>query len=135
MIRLCVASWVQPPYLMTNKQTDTPLGLAIDLGSTTVAAFLTMLDNGEVCAEAASLNQQIVYGADVISRLHAALTSAENSERLHKLALASIKQAVDALKLSAKVRNRIQRVNIVCNVAIHHLLTRLPIDRLAVMPF
>src|SRR5512133_1998661 len=45
------------------KQSDSLLGLAIDLGSTTAAAFLTMLDNGEVCAGAASLNQQSVYGA------------------------------------------------------------------------
>ncbi len=117
------------------RQTDTPLGLAIDLGSTTAAAFLTMLDNGEVCAGAASLNQQTVYGADVISRLNAALNSTENSERLHRLALASINQAVDALKLSARVRSRIKRVTIVCNVAMHHLLARLPINKLAVMPF
>ena len=117
------------------KQTDSPLGLAIDLGSTTAAAFLTMLDNGEVCAGAASLNQQTVYGADVISRLNAALTSPENRERLHRLALASINQAVDALKLSPRVRSRVQRVSIVCNVAMHHLLARLPIDSLAVMPF
>ncbi len=117
------------------KQTDTPLGLAIDLGSTTAAAFLTMLDNGEVCAGAAGLNQQSVYGADVISRLNAAMTSPESRERLHRLALASINQAVDSLKLSARVRSRIQRVTIVCNVAMHHLLARLPIDKLAVMPF
>ena len=117
------------------KQTDSPLGLAIDLGSTTAAAFLTILDTGEVCAGAASLNQQTVYGADVISRLNAALTSAENSERLHRLALASINQAIDALKLSNKVRSRIQRVTIVCNAAMHHLLARLPIQKLAVMPF
>jgi len=117
------------------KQSDSPLGLAIDLGSTTAAAFLTMLDDGEVCAGAASLNQQSVYGADVISRLHAALTNPESSERLHRLALASINQAVDALKLSNRVRGRIQRVTIVCNVAMHHLLARLPINKLAVMPF
>jgi uncharacterized 2Fe-2S/4Fe-4S cluster protein (DUF4445 family) len=117
------------------KQTEAPLGLAIDLGSTTAAAFLTMLDDGEVCAGAASLNQQSVYGADVISRLNAALTSPESRERLHRLALASINQAVDSLKLSARVRGRIQRVTIVCNVAMHHLLARLPIEKLAVMPF
>ncbi len=117
------------------KLTDSPLGLAIDLGSTTAAAFLTILDNGEVCAGAASLNQQSVYGADVISRLNAAMTNAESKERLHRLALASINQAVDALKLSARVRGRIQRVTIVCNVAMHHLLARLPITKLAVMPF
>ena len=117
------------------KLTDAPLGLAIDLGSTTAAAFLTMLDDGEVCAGAASLNQQSVYGADVISRLNAAMTNPESKERLHRLALASINQAVDALKLSPRVRSRIQRVTIVCNVAMHHLLARLPITKLAVMPF
>lgn len=131
------------------KQTEAPLGLAIDLGSTTVAAFLAILDGNatssadvtlapygvEVCAGAAGLNQQTVYGADVISRLNAALTSPENKERLHRLALASINQAIDSLKLSAKVRSRIQRVTIVCNVAMHHLLARLPIEKLAVMPF
>ena len=117
------------------KAVQVPLGLAIDLGSTTVAAFLTMLDNGEVCAGAASLNQQTVYGADVISRLEAASSSQENRERLHRLALASINQAVDSLKLSDRIRGRIERVTVVGNVAMHHLLTKLPIDSLAVMPF
>ncbi|NOZ73364.1 MAG: DUF4445 domain-containing protein [Chloroflexi bacterium] len=116
------------------KRGDSPLGLAIDLGSTTVAAFLTMLDTGEVCAGGAGLNQQTVFGADVISRL-AAADNPEDAERLHKLALASINQAVDALKLSRRVKERIERVTIVGNVAMHHLLAKLPIDTLAVIPF
>ncbi|MEA3438734.1 MAG: 2Fe-2S iron-sulfur cluster-binding protein, partial [Chloroflexota bacterium] len=85
------------------KRAQVPLGLAIDLGSTTVAAFLTTMDNGQVCAGAASLNQQTVYGADVISRLAAARNNPVNHERLHRLALASINQAVDSLKLSDRV--------------------------------
>ncbi len=83
-----------------KRQRDVPLGLAIDLGSTTVAAFLTMLDDGEVCAGAASLNQQSVYGADVISRLASARKSTADAGRLHRLALSSINQAIDSLKLS-----------------------------------
>ncbi len=117
------------------KRSEVPLGLAVDLGSTTVAAFLTMLDDGEVCAGGASLNQQAVYGADVISRLAAASMDAMNAERLHRLALASINQAVDSLRLSDRIRPRIERVTIVGNVAMHHLLARLPVDTLAVMPF
>lgn len=117
------------------KRSGIPLGLAIDLGSTTVAAFLTTLDNGEVCAGAASLNQQTVYGADVISRLAAARNDPLNRERLHRLALASINQAVDSLKLSDRIRARIERVTIVGNVAMHHLLAKLPVESLAVMPF
>ena len=64
------------------KRGDMPLGLAIDLGSTTVAAFLTTLDDGQVCAGAAGLNQQTVFGADVISRLAAAIDDAADAERL-----------------------------------------------------
>jgi uncharacterized 2Fe-2S/4Fe-4S cluster protein (DUF4445 family) len=118
-----------------KKQPDAPLGLAIDLGSTTVAAFLTMLESGEVCAGAASLNQQAVYGADVISRLAAAQNSADDAGRLHRLAVASINQAVQSLNLSRAARSRIRRVNIVCNPAMHHLLARLPVDSLATLPF
>jgi uncharacterized 2Fe-2S/4Fe-4S cluster protein (DUF4445 family) len=118
-----------------RREKDVPLGLAIDLGSTTVAAFLTMLDNGEVAAGGGSLNQQTVYGADVISRLAAATDQPANAERLQRLALASINQAVDSLNLSKSIRERIQRVTIVGNVAMHHLLTKLPLDSLAVMPF
>ncbi len=118
-----------------RREKEVPLGLAIDLGSTTVAAFLTMLDNGEVAAGGGSLNQQTVYGADVISRIAAAIDSPNNAERLHRLALASINQAVDSLNLSQNIRNRIQRVTIVGNVAMHHLLTKQPLDTLAMMPF
>lgn len=118
-----------------KRERDVPLGLAIDFGSTTVAAFLTMLDNGEVCAGGGALNQQTVYGADVISRLAAAMNDPVAAERLHKLAVASINQAVDSLKLSARVRNRIERVTIVCNVAMHHLIARLPVKSLAMLPF
>ena len=118
-----------------KREKEVPLGLAVDLGSTTVAAYLTMLDNGEVAGGGAGLNQQNIYGADVISRLAAATDNPVNAERLHKLALASINQAVDSLKLSPKVRDRIERVTIVGNVAMHHLLARLPLDTLAVIPF
>ncbi len=117
------------------KSSTAPLGLAIDLGSTTVAAFLTMLDTGEVCAGGAGLNQQTVYGADVISRLAAAQSSPEAAERLHRLALASINHAIDTLKLPERILKRVERVVIVCNVAMHHLLTRLPIASLAAKPF
>jgi uncharacterized 2Fe-2S/4Fe-4S cluster protein (DUF4445 family) len=117
------------------KQEGTPLGLAVDLGSTTVAAFVTTLDQGKVCAGAAALNQQTVFGADVISRLAAAQQGNETAERISALALASIVQAMGALKLSRRVRERIQKVTIVGNCAMHHLLLRYPVDSLAGLPF
>jgi uncharacterized 2Fe-2S/4Fe-4S cluster protein (DUF4445 family) len=117
------------------KREGVPLGLAVDLGSTTVAAFVTTLDRGRVCAGAAALNQQTAFGADVISRLAAAQEGSEAAERLSSLALASIIQALDALKLSPRVKTRVQKVTIVGNCAMHHLLLRYPVDSLAVLPF
>ena len=118
-----------------RKERDAPLGLAIDFGSTTVAAFLTMLDDGEVCAGAASLNQQSVFGADVISRLASARSSSADAGRLQRLALSSINQAIDSLNLSKSVRSRIERAVIVCNPAMHHLLVGLPVESLSGTPF
>ncbi len=118
-----------------KRQRDVPLGLAIDFGSTTVAAFLTMLDNGEVCAGSASLNQQAVYGADVISRLASARGSKADAGRLQRLAISSINQAIDSLKLSQRIRERIERAVIVCNPAMHHLIMELPVDSLSGTPF
>ncbi|MBT7071943.1 MAG: DUF4445 domain-containing protein [Anaerolineae bacterium] len=118
-----------------RRDPQVPLGLAIDLGSTTVAAYLTMLDNGEVVAGGASLNQQRVYGADIISRLSAAMQAQTQRQRLHRLAVSSINQAINSLKLSTKLLGRIQRISIVGNVAMHHLLANFPVDTLGTMPF
>ncbi|MDH7485567.1 MAG: ASKHA domain-containing protein [Anaerolineae bacterium] len=117
------------------RQEGVPLGLAIDLGTTTVAAFLTMLDSGRVCAGAAALNQQIVFGADVISRLAAAGRSEANAERLSALALASIGQAIAALKLPPRIMRRVRKATIVGNCAMHHLLLRYPVRSLSMLPF
>jgi len=117
------------------KKPGVPLGLAIDLGSTTVAAFVTTLTSGNVCAGAAALNQQTAFGADVISRMAAALRGPETARRLSMLAMSSIVQAVDALKLPRNARERIEKVTIVGNCAMHHLLLGYPVESLAELPF
>jgi uncharacterized 2Fe-2S/4Fe-4S cluster protein (DUF4445 family) len=117
------------------RRADVPLGLAVDLGSTTVAAFVTILETGQVCAGAAALNQQTAYGADVISRMAAAQQGPETANRLAMLARSSIVQAVDALKLSRRIEARIEKATIVGNCAMHHLLLQWPVDTLAELPF
>ncbi len=114
------------------RTSDDPLGLAIDLGSTTVAAFLVSLKTFEVYAGGAALNQQTIFGADVISRLGAA---EKDAVKLSALAQASIYQAIQSLKLSQRVRARIERAVIVCNSAMHHLLMQVPVHTLAVIPY
>ncbi|MDP3480794.1 MAG: ASKHA domain-containing protein [Desulfoprunum sp.] len=49
--------------------TDRLYGLACDIGTTTVCGALIDLNTGEIIAEASGYNAQIVYGADIISRI------------------------------------------------------------------
>jgi uncharacterized 2Fe-2S/4Fe-4S cluster protein (DUF4445 family) len=108
------------------------LGIAIDLGSTTVGAFLTSLHDGAVYSGSAVLNQQTMFGADVISRLQVA---DEEKDQLSRLATLSICDAVKGLRLTAGQKSQVVRAVIVGNTAMHHLLLRHPVHTLRVMPF
>ncbi|MDH4183325.1 MAG: 2Fe-2S iron-sulfur cluster-binding protein, partial [Nitrospinota bacterium] len=48
---------------------ETNIGIAIDIGTTTVAAYLTDLNTGEVIATESMMNPQVKYGEDVMSRI------------------------------------------------------------------
>lgn len=61
---------ISPAPCAIKKQSG--LGLAVDIGTTSLAVYLVDLCNGEVIEAAAELNRQISFGADVISRISAA---------------------------------------------------------------
>ena len=46
------------------------LGLAVDVGTTTIAAYLCDLDSGEILATESAMNPQVAFGDDLIARLH-----------------------------------------------------------------
>ena len=53
------------------------LGIAIDLGTTTIAAQMIDMATGNVLAIETDLNPQASFGADVMSRIQAALSGAD----------------------------------------------------------
>ncbi len=57
-------------------------GLAVDLGSTTIAAHLCDLQSGKVLASAGLMNPQIKYGEDVMSRVSYAMMNAGGAEAM-----------------------------------------------------
>jgi uncharacterized 2Fe-2S/4Fe-4S cluster protein (DUF4445 family) len=109
------------------------LGLAIDLGSTTVGAFLVTLAECRVHAGYAVLNQQVSFGAEIISRLAAA--DAGQARELKSLAEKSIHEAVSGLKLGKAVKKRVRKAVVVGNTAMHHLALGLPVSQLIKIPF
>jgi len=64
---------VEPPAARGITGAGALLGAAVDIGTTTVAVALVDLNNGDVLAHAAALNAQAPFGADVMTRVTAAV--------------------------------------------------------------
>ena len=70
------------------------LGLAIDLGSTKVAAYLVDLSNGHTLTAKGIMNPQISYGEDIISRITRVITLPSEGKRLQETAVEALNQLV-----------------------------------------
>ncbi|HPW18928.1 MAG TPA: 2Fe-2S iron-sulfur cluster-binding protein, partial [Candidatus Aminicenantes bacterium] len=111
-------------------------GLAVDLGTTTVAAELVDLRAGKVVDRAASVNAQVSYGADVVSRITFAFENPDNLRRLRRAAVQLINDMAGAMaRRSGVARHRIYDAVVAGNTAMNHILSGVPVDSLAMAPF
>jgi uncharacterized 2Fe-2S/4Fe-4S cluster protein (DUF4445 family) len=110
-----------------------PVGLAVDVGTTNLAAALVDLATGEVLATAAKGNPQGAWGADVISRLERALHAEATRRDLARAVLSAIEELGSELTDGAP--RTIQEVSLVGNTVMQHLLLGLPVEGLARAPY
>jgi len=112
------------------------LGLALDVGTTTIAAYLTDLTGGEVVATESAMNPQVAFGDDVISRLYFATHDPDGLAQLHQAVIAEVDQlAKKAVERSGAALSDILDVVMVGNTAMHHLFLRLDTRFLGMAPF
>jgi len=113
-----------------------PLGMAFDIGTTTVVGYLMDLRTGQQLAVGSRLNPQSRYGADVVSRIEFAGQSPEGLTTLNRAILGALDEIIDETCEAAQMRRRfIYEVAVVGNTAMHHLFLRLPPESLAVIPY
>jgi uncharacterized 2Fe-2S/4Fe-4S cluster protein (DUF4445 family) len=111
-------------------------GLAVDLGTTTVAVELVDLESGLVLGRASGLNHQVSYGADVVSRISFAFQDRRKLRRLQRAAADVIAGlAREAAALSGTAMDRVYDVTVAGNTAMNHFLCGVPTDSLAALPF
>ncbi len=111
-------------------------GLAIDLGSTTIAAHLTDLRNGSVLHSAGVMNPQIRFGEDLMSRVSYAMMNPGGDVEM----TAVVRGAIDALAHSLAAEAGIDPAQVmeavfVCNPVMHHLLLGIDPVELGQAPF
>ena len=105
------------------------LAIAIDLGTTTIAAQLIDAASGDVLGVETMLNPQSAFGSDVMSRVRAALEG-------HDLT-APIRAALGQLvaRLTHSRASQVDEVLLVGNTVMHHLFCALDVEPLAHVPF
>ncbi|KUO78844.1 MAG: (2Fe-2S)-binding protein [Desulfosporosinus sp. BRH_c37] len=111
-------------------------GVAVDVGTTSVAAALIDLKQGNILKVVSTENEQTAYGADVISRISFATESKESAIALREAIKGTINHLLDELQVQTKVdKNEIFKMTLVGNTTMHHLLLGLDASHLAVSPF
>ena len=112
------------------------LGLAVDLGTTKIAGYLMDLDRGQTLAAQGIMNPQISYGEDIVSRIARVMEQPAEAEQLQALAVEALNRLVAELctEVDAEPGEIVEAV-VVGNTAMHHLLLRLPVRQLALVPF
>ena len=108
-------------------------GAAIDIGTTTIAASLYNT-SGTILAQSSMLNPQSVFGADVVSRIEAALKG-ENNALAQSIAKALDETICDLAKKTSIKPDEIDSVAVTGNTVMLYLLTNTSTEPLSHAPF
>lgn len=106
--------------------------LAVDLGTTTIAAALVDADTGEMLDSCCCINSQRQFGADVLSRMREAVAGAADALRIH--AETDIGSLYGQMRQKWKQR-RITHIYVAGNTAMEHLLLGESCEKLGCAPF
>jgi len=115
---------------------DKAYGVAVDVGSTTIAAHLCDLASGEVLASASTMNPQIRFGEDLMSRVSYVMMHPEGADEMTVV----IRQALNRLfvevveELGVGIEN-ILEIALVANPIMHHILLGISPVELGGAPF
>jgi uncharacterized 2Fe-2S/4Fe-4S cluster protein (DUF4445 family) len=131
-VTLELAQWEMSVLRDTEAFGFTPregFGIAVDLGTTTIAAQLLDLHTGQVLATLTALNDQAKYGADVLSR--ASYAMAGGAAEFTGL----IRRQIGAMVAEQAAGRTLDRIVVAGNSVMHHLFGGLDIAPLAMHPF
>jgi len=101
---------------------DRALGIAVDVGSTTIAGHLCDLATGAVLATAGVMNPQIRFGEDLMSRVSYVMMNPGSESELTDAVRSSLNQIVGDLVVQANAtRDEVLELVLVGNPIMHHL--------------
>ncbi len=111
-------------------------GLAVDIGSTTVAGYLCDLRTGEVLATESLMNPQVTYGEDLMSRVSYAMSHRDGLDKMHKAIIDALNRLAAAAAREAGLQARdIHELVVVGNTTMVHIFLGIDPIELGGAPF
>jgi uncharacterized 2Fe-2S/4Fe-4S cluster protein (DUF4445 family) len=111
-------------------------GLAIDVGSTTIAGHLCDLQSGDVIASTGLMNPQIRFGEDLMSRVSYAMLNPGGAAEMTRAVRGALNALVEQAAAEARIApDLIFEAVIVGNPIMHHLLLGIDPVELGQAPF
>ncbi|MBN1161760.1 MAG: DUF4445 domain-containing protein [Dehalococcoidales bacterium] len=111
-------------------------GLAVDIGTTTVAGYLCELTTGEILATESMMNPQVAYGEDVMSRIGYAAKEKGGLKRLNGAIIKGLNQIIGGIiKKTGIKRQDIIDMTVVGNTCMQHLFLNINPQYLGRAPF
>ena len=135
--QVTAAVWMGKEILRVAPGASTPCyGLAIDIGTTTVAGYLCDLSTGEVPAVHSLMNPQVKYGEDVMSRVTYIMTHEGGLSELHNEIIDAVNDIVAGVCGEADIAPAdILELCVVGNTVMHHLFLGISPEAVGVSPF
>lgn len=116
--------------------TKTMLGMAFDIGTTTIVGYLLELYSGKELSVVSTLNPQTTFGADVISRLTFASHEENGLIKLQEAVIEAINQLIaEAVRKAFVTKNQIYGISIAGNTCMHHIFLGINPQSIAVSPY
>ncbi len=115
---------------------DDLYGIAVDVGTTTMAAHLCHLRTGELLATASRMNPQVPYGEDLMSRVSYAMMNDDGTARMHAVIIDGLNGLITELCSEAEIApTDVVEMVLVGNTTMHHLLLGVNPRELGGAPF
>lgn len=110
-------------------------GIAVDIGTTTIAGLLVDLKTGKILQAASQINHQRTYGADVLSRIQASVDG--KRWEMQRCIRQDLKKLIAELtrQVQDQMQEKIKHIVIAGNTTMCHLLRGFSCEKLGVAPF
>jgi len=135
--KVTASVWMDKEIILIEPgRVDKSYGIAIDIGTTTVAAYLCEMTSGQVVATESMMNPQVIYGEDVMSRITYNMTHKDGAEIMCREIVKGLNELCGRAAAQAGIKRRdIVDMTAVGNTCMHHLFMALDTRYIGMAPF